>query len=146
MSETVLVADPAAHTAALIARHLERAGYRVVTAASGPQALAAIDAHRPDACVLEVMLGGGLNGYELVRQLRTVDSVPVVLMSARAGKLDRDFAFTVGANDYFRKPFRCSELIDRLGQLAPAPRPYVVARPARSRGCRPRPAIALAGR
>jgi len=147
MIPTILVADPAAHTAALIARHLDGAGYHAVTAAGSAEALAAIDERRPAACVLEVMLGGGLSGYQLVRQLRALPetaSTPIVLMSARAGKLDRDFAFTVGANDYFKKPFRVGELIARLEALvAPAPR-RIVAR--RTRGCRPRTGALLAAR
>jgi DNA-binding response OmpR family regulator len=47
--------------------------------------------------------------------------VPVVMISARAGKLDRDFAFTVGADDYVKKPFRSAELVARLALLAPSP-------------------------
>jgi DNA-binding response OmpR family regulator len=144
---TILVADPAAHTAALIARHLDAAGYRPVSVASGADALAAIDERHPSACVLEVMLGDRLTGYELVRQLRALPetaSTPILLMSARAGKLDRDFAFTVGANDYFKKPFRVGELIARLETLVtPAPR-RIVAR--RTRACAPRRGALLAAR
>jgi CheY-like chemotaxis protein len=145
----ILVADPRAASAALISRHLEGAGYRCITAANGNEALAMIDEQRPTACVLEVMLGAGPTGYEIVRQMRALpdtELTPVVLMSARAGKLDRDFAFTVGANDYFKKPFRCGELITRLEALAPlgaAPRRLAVRR---RRGCRPQTRIALAAR
>jgi DNA-binding response OmpR family regulator len=146
MAPTILVADRAADTVALLARQLERGGYRCVTAASGVATLAAVDARRPDACVLEVMLGPGPSGYEVVRQLRAAgEDIPLLLMSARAGKLDRDFAFTVGANDYFRKPFRCGELITRLETLVPVRAP-VAAPPLRRRGCQPRPAFALAAR
>src|SRR5947209_14417211 len=143
----IVVADPAAQSAAVIARQLNVAGYRAITASNGLQAVELIDERLPAACVLEVMLGDGPTGYELVRQMRAqlqTASIPVVLMSARAGKLDRDFAFTVGANDYFKKPFRCGELIARLETLvAPAPR-RIVAR--RTRGCRPRTGALLAAR
>jgi DNA-binding response OmpR family regulator len=61
------------------------------------------------------------------------------MISARAGKLDRDFAFTVGADDYVKKPFRTADLVARLGLLVPAgpspvpaaPKPQPMARPAR---------------
>jgi CheY-like chemotaxis protein len=65
-----------------------------------------------------------LTGYEVVRQMREDDPtrlVPVVMISARAGKLDRDFAFTVGADDYVKKPFRSADLVARLALLAPLP-------------------------
>jgi DNA-binding response OmpR family regulator len=94
--------------------------------------------------VLEVKMDV-LTGYEVVRQLREDARnrlTPVVMISARAGKLDRDFAFTVGADDYVKKPFRSADLVARLALLVPspnapkvkpAPAPAPIARPGRRR-------------
>ena len=139
----VLVADPDPETSALLARQLDWSGYDVTTAANGREALDLIVRLRPAAAVLEVTMEL-VNGYQVVRQLRE-DShkLPIVMISARAGKLDRDFAFTVGADDYVKKPFHSSELVARLGMLVPTaetlkaitekPKPHAAPRPMRRR-------------
>jgi CheY-like chemotaxis protein len=119
----VIVADPDPEASALLSRQLEWAGYEVTTAGNGRDALDLICRLNPAAAVLEVKMEI-LTGYEVVRRMREDDRsrlVPVVMISARAGKLDRDFAFTVGADDYVKKPFRSAELIARLALLAPSP-------------------------
>jgi DNA-binding response OmpR family regulator len=125
----VLIADPDTEYSALIARQLEWAGYGVLTTGDGAEALELIDDKRPDALIVEAVLPG-ITGYSLVRELREQPHnrlMPIVMISARAGKLDRDFAFTVGADEYVKKPFRCADIVARLAHLAPAgPRPAAV--------------------
>ena len=139
----VLVADPDPETSALMARALEWSGYDVTTAANGQEALELITRLRPAAAVLEVTMDV-MNGYEVVRRLReSTQKLPVLMISARAGKLDRDFAFTVGADDWVKKPFHSSELVARLALLTPAtetsrvatfkPKPQPARRPVRRR-------------
>src|SRR3954464_11020053 len=90
----VLVADPDPETSALLARALDWSGYEVTTAANGREALELTTRLRPAAAVLEVTMEI-LNGYHVVRELREAGHrQPIVMISARAGKLDRDFAFT----------------------------------------------------
>ena len=128
----VLVADPDPETSALLARQLEWSGYDVSTVYNGRDALDVIGRMRPAAVVLEVKMDV-LTGYEVVRQLREDPRnrlMPVVMISARAGKLDRDFAFTVGADDYVKKPFRCADLVARLALLVPRRAPKVQPAPA----------------
>jgi DNA-binding response OmpR family regulator len=118
----VLVADPDVEYAALIARQLEWAGYGVITTGTDAEARAIIEEKRPDALIVEAKLPTG-TGYELIRELRSEDEhrlLPIVMVSARAGGLDRDFAFTVGADAYIKKPFPCSTIVARLALLAPA--------------------------
>ena len=118
----VLVADPDPETSALLARALDWSGYEVTTVANGREAFDLTVRLRPAAAVLEVTMEI-LNGYQVVRDLREAGHrQPIVMISARAGKLDRDFAFTVGADDYVKKPFHSSELVARLGLLVPVPK------------------------
>jgi DNA-binding response OmpR family regulator len=128
----VLVADPDPETTALLARQLEWAGYDVTTAGNGRDALDLTMRLRPQAVVLEVTMDV-LTGYEVVRLLREDQRnrlMPVIMISARAGKLDRDFAFTVGADDYVRKPFLTSDVVARIALLVPSPAaPAPVAKP-----------------
>jgi DNA-binding response OmpR family regulator len=103
-------------------RQLEWAGYEVMTTGDAADVQPLVEARRPDALVIEASLSG-TSGYELVRELRELPQnrlMPIVMISARAGKLDHDFAFTVGADAYLKKPFRYSDIVARLALLAPA--------------------------
>jgi DNA-binding response OmpR family regulator len=113
---TVLVADDDEDILQLVSFRLERAGYTVVTAADGPQALAAAREHQPDLAVLDVMMPG-LNGYEVTRQLRAdpaTQAIPVILLTARVQEADVSRGFEAGADDYLRKPFSPQELRSRV--------------------------------
>ena len=116
---TVLVADDDEDILQLVSFRLERAGYTVVTAADGQQALAAARQHQPDLAVLDVMMPG-LNGYEVTRQLRAdpaTAAIPVILLTARVQEADVSRGFEAGADDYLRKPFSPQELQDRVDVL-----------------------------
>ena len=113
---TVLVADDDEDILQLVSFRLERAGYTVVTAADGQQALAAARQHQPDLAVLDVMMPG-LNGYEVTRQLRAdpaTAAIPVILLTARVQEADVSRGFEAGADDYLRKPFSPQELRSRV--------------------------------
>jgi len=113
---TVLVADDDEDILQLVSFRLERAGYTVVTAADGQQALAAARQHQPDLAVLDVMMPG-LNGYEVTRQLRAdpaTAAIPVILLTARVQEADVSRGFEAGADDYLRKPFSPQELRARV--------------------------------
>ena len=140
----VVVSDPDAECAVLIARQLELSGYDVVLAKDAEDTVALVEERRPDALVIEATLRDR-TGYAVVRELRERPRnrlMPIVMVSARAGKLDRDFAFTVGADDYVRKPLKCAEIVARLALLAPVetlePARPIFRRPLVS----PRPALA----
>lgn len=141
----LIVADPDPETAGLLARQLQWAGYEVTTAGNGGDALELCKRLRPSALVTEVKMEG-ITGYELTRQLREDPRnrlMPVLMISARAGKLDRDFAFTVGADEYFRKPFLCSDVVAWLGLRVPVPGSPEVATEAKPIAQRRRPGAPL---
>ena len=147
----VLVAEPDVESAVSIERQLLWAGYGVVTTGAADDVREVVAEKRPEALVIEAMIPE-TSGYELVRELRAQPEnrlMPIVMISARAGKLDRDFAFTVGADDYLKKPFRCADLVARVTQLVPGPAAPVQL-PVRARRLtrapRPMPVPALAGR
>jgi two-component system phosphate regulon response regulator PhoB len=115
----------------------------VITTGDAADVHELVEERRPDALVLEAALGE-TSGYDLIRELRALPQnrlMPIVMISARAGQLDHDFAFTVGADAYVKKPFRCSDIVARLALLAPAGRPRE-ATPLARRGIRiSRPAL-----
>ena len=127
-----------------MARQLELAGYDVVIASDAEDTAALVAERRPDALVIEAQLRTR-TGYAVVRELREQPRnrlMPIVMVSARAGKLDRDFAFTVGADDYVRKPLKCAEIVARIAMLAPAETDEPVAPIFRRPRLAPRPALA----
>jgi two-component system phosphate regulon response regulator PhoB len=115
----VLVVDDEADIVALVAFHLAKAGYRVSTAANGPDALAAARQERPMLIVLDLMLPG-MSGLDVLRELRANDStreIAVLLLTARREEQDRIEGLSVGADDYLTKPFSPQELVLRVAAI-----------------------------
>ena len=106
--------------------NLEAEGYRVTLADDGERGLQVIRAERPDLVVLDVMLPRK-NGFEVMHELRAEGiSVPIIVLSARTGEMDKVTGLELGAEDYVAKPFSLAELLARvrvalrrLGRAAP---------------------------
>jgi two-component system phosphate regulon response regulator PhoB len=117
--QRVLVVDDEADIVALVAYHLARAGYRVSTASTGPDALEAARREQPALLVLDLMLPG-LSGYEVLEQLRADPStrdIAVLMLTARREEQDRIRGLSLGADDYLTKPFSPQELVLRVGAI-----------------------------
>jgi len=115
----ILVVDDEPDIAALVAFHLARESYRVRTAASGPEAIHAVEAERPDLVVLDLMLPGmsGLQVLEELRRREETRELPVILLTARREEQDRIQGLRLGADDYVSKPFSPQELVLRVGAV-----------------------------
>ncbi len=119
MSHRILVVDDEPDITALVAYHLAKGGYRVSTAANGPDALKAAREERPDIVILDVMLPG-VSGYDVLAELRRMEEtrdVGVILLTARREEPDRIRGLSLGADDYLVKPFSPAELALRVGAL-----------------------------
>jgi DNA-binding response OmpR family regulator len=103
---TLLVVDDDPMNRDALSRRLTRTGYTVLTADSGPNALAAIRANRVDAVLLDVMMPGmsGLDTLRQLRESRSVAELPVIMVTAKDGSDDVVEALDLGANDYVTKP------------------------------------------
>jgi len=114
---SILVVDDEPIVVEVVERYLRREGFAVVTAATGPEAWAAVvDAERPpDLVVLDVMLPE-MDGIEVCRRLRRERglAVPIILLTARADEADRIAGLGIGADDYVVKPFSPGELVARV--------------------------------
>jgi DNA-binding response OmpR family regulator len=124
----VLVADDEREVASLVAVSLSRAGMRAVIATNGEEAIETIEEHTPDAAVLDIMMPN-LNGYEVVRRVRSEPKtvrMPIILLSARAGGIDRDFGLRLGADAYVRKPFLPKDLVATVARFVNSGRAAVV--------------------
>ncbi|MEP6571418.1 MAG: response regulator [Gemmatimonadota bacterium] len=119
MTHRILVVDDEPDITALVAYHLAKAGYRVSTAANGPDALKAAREERPDVVILDVMLPG-VSGYDVLAEMRRreeTQDVGVILLTARREEADRIRGLSLGADDYLTKPFAPAELALRVSAL-----------------------------
>jgi DNA-binding response OmpR family regulator len=123
----VLVVDDDPKIVGLVGAYLHRAGYRVITAADGEQALKLVHDENPCLIVLDVMLPG-VDGLVLARHLRDSNqTVPILMMSARGRVDDRIRGLVEGADDYLAKPFSPAELVVRVNALLRRSAPAAVA-------------------
>ncbi len=112
---SVLVVDDEPTIAEVVARYLERAGYRTRVAADGAAAIEAAARQRPDLVVLDLMLPR-IDGLEVMRRLREQDRerIAVILLTAKSEEADRVIGLRLGADDYVVKPFSPAELVARV--------------------------------
>ncbi|WP_029421828.1 response regulator transcription factor [Alicyclobacillus macrosporangiidus] len=114
MTAKVLVVDDEAAIVQLVAYNLRQAGYEVMTASDGWDALAKVEAADPDLVVLDWMLPG-LDGMEVCRRLRSRGERPgIIMLTARDDEVDRVVGLEMGADDYVTKPFSPRELTARV--------------------------------
>ena len=110
----VLVADDEPDVLGAVVPFLSRSGFRVISAPDGRLALDEIRRHRPDVCVLDVLMPGA-DGREVLRTLRAEENwVPVLLLTQVGEAVERAMALEEGADDYLNKPFDPHELVARI--------------------------------
>jgi len=109
----VLVEDDP-NIADLVDMYLRQDGYRVYQAADGEKGLQLVKDRSPKLVILDVGLPGGLDGLEVCRRLRTTSDIPIIMLTARDGEIDRVLGLEMGADDYVTKPFSPRELVARV--------------------------------
>ena len=109
----ILVIDDEQSILKLVSAYLRPEGYEVYTASDGTSGLKAARAYKPDLVVLDIMLPG-MDGVELLSQLRRESDVYVIMLTAKAEETDKIVGLSVGADDYVTKPFSPRELVARI--------------------------------
>ena len=112
----ILIADNDPDILELVAFRLESAGYEILRATDGEEALQLASERVPDLLVLDVMMPK-LTGYEVTRRIRAKEAtndIPVILLTARVQDADVEQGFEAGADDYLKKPFSPQELRARV--------------------------------
>ena len=113
MAQRILVVDDEQSIRTIIEYALKDAGFDVVTAARGDDALVAMEREPIDLVVLDVMLPG-MDGLEVCQKIRAERNVPIIMLSARGEELDKVLGLELGADDYVTKPFSPRELVSRV--------------------------------
>jgi len=131
----VLLVDDEERILNFLKAKLRATGYEVLTAGNGVEALEQAQGQSPDLMVLDVVMPK-LDGFETLKRLRAFSAIPVIILSARGGDVDKIKGLALGADDYLPKPFNPDELVARIEavrrRLTPAeqrktPEPFVSA-------------------
>ena len=118
-SDTILAVDDEVHILELISFNLKAAGYHVVTALTGEEALKRCEVEKPSLVLLDIMLPG-IDGLEVCRRLkgdRTTSNIPIIMLTAKGDEVDKILGLELGADDYITKPFSVRELAARVKSL-----------------------------
>jgi CheY-like chemotaxis protein len=126
MTTKILVADDEEYMHRLLQHHLARAGYEIVTARNGREAVEKAGSEKPQLIIMDVMMGE-VDGLTALKQLKQSDStrgIPIIMMSASAQMLTQEESGSSGAAAFFTKPFSPTRLLLEikrlLGETAPA--------------------------
>lgn len=112
----ILMVEDEKELANLLSIFIEKAGYTVLRAASGEEALACLEKEQAKLLLLDITLPG-IDGFTVLREVRKVGSVPVLIISARVDKEDKLNGFQLGADDYIEKPVDADLLIAKIRSL-----------------------------
>jgi DNA-binding response OmpR family regulator len=117
--QRILVVDDEPDTVELIAFNLKNAGYDIITASDGAEALRKARSHEPELIILDLMLPelDGLEVCKLLRANAATAKIPVLMLTAKAAEVDRVLGLELGAKDYVTKPFSPRELLLRVRNL-----------------------------
>jgi len=111
---TIVVVEDDPNISDLVDMYLRREGFRVLQAGDGQKGLDIVKREKPRMVILDVGLPGTIDGLEVCRRLRAEGAVPVLMLTARDGEVDRVLGLELGADDYVTKPFSPRELVARV--------------------------------
>ena len=115
-TQQILVIDDDVELCELVAEYLEPEGYKVEAVHDGPAGVARALSGEHALAVLDYMLPG-LNGFEVLRQIRASSRLPIVMLTARGDDMNRIIGLQIGADDYLPKPFNPLELVARINAV-----------------------------
>jgi two-component system KDP operon response regulator KdpE len=109
----ILVVDDEERMVRFIRLNLEHDGFRVIEAYNGTQAIEKVRSNLPDLVLLDIMMPD-IDGFEVLRIIREVSTIPVIMLTAKGEEDDRVRGLELGADDYITKPFSPRELVSRV--------------------------------
>lgn len=119
MAKKILLVDDEPHIITMLENRMKHAGYEVITASDGQEALLKAHKEKPDLIILDLMLPK-LDGYKVCRMLKFDEKykhIPIIMLSARAQEADKKMGETVGADGYVTKPFEPQVLLGKVKDL-----------------------------
>jgi two-component system KDP operon response regulator KdpE len=110
----ILVVDDEPKLVRLVQEILLATGYEVLAASNGDQAIEKVALEQPNLIILDIVLLGGMDGYQVARRIREFSDVPIIMLTIKGKEADLLRGFDAGADDYITKPFSSKELLARL--------------------------------
>jgi two-component system, OmpR family, response regulator CpxR len=114
LMENILVIDDDKELCELLGEYMKPEDFEVEAAYNGEKGIEMVSSKKYCLVVLDIMLPGGLNGFDVLQRLRAKTSIPVLILTARGDDVDRIVGLEMGADDYLPKPFNPRELIARI--------------------------------
>jgi two-component system chemotaxis response regulator CheY len=123
MGKRILVVDDERYMQRLMQHHLTRAGYELVSARNGREALEIIASQPPDLVIMDVMMAemDGLTALRKIKETKATRELPVIMITASAHSLTKEESENSGAAGYFTKPFSPTRLLEEIKRLLPEP-------------------------
>ena len=128
MNANILIADDEPNQLELMSFNLTNAGYSIIKATNGKEAIELIENHSPDLIILDWMMPK-MSGIDVCRTLRSrseTKQIPIIILSARSEDSDKSLGLDTGADDYISKPFSPKEFISRVKALLRRSKPSLV--------------------
>ncbi|MCK4740701.1 MAG: response regulator transcription factor [Anaerolineales bacterium] len=113
MSPKILIVEDEIELVKVIRDYLEKAGFRVDSVGNGSAAVSAFQHNQPDLVLLDLNLPG-MDGLDVAREIRRINDVPIIMVTARVEETDRLIGLELGADDYITKPFSPREVVARV--------------------------------
>ena len=110
----ILIVDDEPRVVRLVQEVLSATGFEVLAAFSGENAIEMVALEQPDLVLLDLILPGALDGYQVAKRLRGFSDIPIVMLTAKVRETDLLRGFDAGADDYITKPFSTKELLARI--------------------------------
>lgn len=110
----ILIVDDEAKLVRLARELLSATGFEVLAAGEGQRAVEMVALEQPDLILLDIMLPGDMDGYQVAQRIREFSNVPIIMLTARGEQTDLLQGFDAGADDYVTKPFDAKELLARI--------------------------------
>jgi DNA-binding response OmpR family regulator len=110
----ILIVDDEPKMVRLLSEILSGMGYELIAASSGEQAIEAATIQQPDLVLLDIVLLGSIDGYQVARRIRELSPVPIIMLTAKDRETDMLRGFEAGIDDYITKPFSAKELLARI--------------------------------
>jgi len=114
MNERILIVDDEPKLVRLVCEVLQATGYEVLTASSGDQAIETLAIEQPDLVILDIILLGNSDGYQVTKKIREFSNIPIIMLTAKVRETDMLRGFEAGVDDYITKPFSSKELLARV--------------------------------
>ncbi|NIM94447.1 MAG: response regulator [Anaerolineales bacterium] len=110
----ILLVDDEPKLVRLVQEVLIAMGYEVISTGKGSTAIKLVAVEQPDLLLLDIVLAGDIDGYEVARRVREFSEVPIIMLTAKVREADVLHGFNAGADDYLTKPFNSQELLARI--------------------------------